>query len=136
MASDAIILDSGGLSALAETKRSTRFAVRFAIRQAVSSGADVLVPTVVIAESTTGDARLDANVNRALTALTIIELDERIARNAAALRFVNRMRGPGTVDAIVVATADRIPGSYVLTCDPDDLRRLAAVAGRTTIVPV
>ena len=136
MASNAVVLDSGALSALAETKKPARFAVRFALRQALKSGADVLVPTVVIAESTTGDSRLDANVNRTLKALTLVDLDERIARNAAALRFANRTRRSGTVDAIVVATADRVPGSCVLTADPNDLRPLAAVADRTTIVPL
>ena len=132
MASNAVILDSGALSALAESKQP----VRFAIRQAVRSGADVLVPTVVVAESTTGNARLDANVNRTLKSLALIDLDERIARDAAAMRFANRMSASGTVDAIVVATADRIPGSYVLTGDADDLRRLAAVANRTKVVPL
>jgi hypothetical protein len=90
----------------------------------------------VVAESTTGSARVDANVNRTLKSLALIDLDERIARAAAALRFANRMSGSGTVDAIVVATADRIPGSCVLTSDPDDLRRLAAVANRTRVVPL
>ncbi len=132
MASNAVILDSGALSALSESKEP----IRFALRQAVSSGSDVLVPTVVVAESTTGNARFDANVNRTLKSLALVDLDERIAREAAALQFVHRMSGPGTVDAIVVATADRIPGSYVLTGDPDDLKRLAAVANRTKIVPV
>jgi hypothetical protein len=93
----------------------------------------VIVPTVVLAESTTGDGARDANVNRVLKDLRLVSLDERLARVTAALRYA-RSAGTGTIDAAVIATADAVPGTRVLTGDLADLRPLAAVAGRTTVV--
>lgn len=132
MASDAVVLDSGAFSALAEGDS----AVLVALRKALTAGASVLVPSVVLSESLTGDGRRDANLNRALKSLSVRDLDEPIARAAAGLRHANRLRRSGTVDAIVVATADRIPGTRLLTTDAADLRPLAAVAGRTVVVSV
>jgi predicted nucleic acid-binding protein len=97
-------------------------------------GVDVIVPTVVLAESTTGDGARDANVNRVLKELRLVSLDERLARATAALRYARRNGGTGTIDAAVIATADAIPGTRVLTGDLANLRPLAAVAGRTTVV--
>ena len=131
MAATRIVLDSGVLSALAEGGR-----LGIALRRAVTTGSDVLVPTAVIAESTSGDHRLDTRVNRALKLVTLVDLDERIARSAAALRHARKLRRAGTIDAIVVATADVLPGTHVLTADPDDLRSLASIRGRTLIVPL
>jgi predicted nucleic acid-binding protein len=89
---------------------------------------------VVIAESTTGDAARDARVDRVLNVLDIVPADEGIARRAGALRHATRARRGGTIDAIVVATADRVTGSLVLTGDAGDLRHLAAVGGTTLVV--
>jgi hypothetical protein len=102
----------------------------------LSKSDNVLVPTAVIAESTTGNHRWDANVNQALKSTSPIDLDMRIARGAAALRHTHRRRGAGTIDAIVVATADIVPGSEIITTDPDDLKLLASVRGRTRVVTV
>jgi len=94
----------------------------------------VLVPTAVIAEATTGDHRRDANVNRELKRTTLVGLNEPIARAAAALRHAHRKVAAGTIDAIVVATADAVPGTRVLTGDPIDLGLLATVRGRTRVI--
>jgi predicted nucleic acid-binding protein len=125
-----ICLDSGAFSALAKEDE----AVRTAVRQALKNGGDVIVPTVVVAESTTGNGTRDANVNRVLGDLQLVDLDERFARAAAALRHALRRSGAGTIDAAVIATADAVPGTRVLTGDPNDLRPLAAVAGLTSVV--
>jgi len=132
LAGDAVVLDSGAISALAEGDS----AILVALRKALTAGASVLVPSVVLAESLTGDGRRDANLNRALKSLAVRDLDEPIARAAAALRHANRLRRAGTIDAIVVATADRVPGTRLITTDPADLRPLAAVARRTVIVEI
>ena len=132
MAGDAIVLDSGALSAFAERDK----ALRFALEKELSSGTVVRVPTVVIAESATGDPRRDAKLDRTLKALIVVGLDEATARAAAALRHALRVRRSGTIDAIVVATADRVPGTRLMTTDASDLRPLAAVNGRTAVVPV
>lgn len=80
---------------------------------------------MVLAESTTGAARSDANINRLLKSC---ELDpivaERTARRAGHLRA--RARRGSAVDALLVAVAE--PGGTVLTGDPDDLEPLAAHA--------
>jgi predicted nucleic acid-binding protein len=125
-----IVLDSGALSALAEENRQSRVALNGILLK----GAEVIVPTAIIAEATTGDPRRDANVNRALKKTRSIDLDVRTARFAAVLRHAYKRRGAGTIDAIVVATADLIPGSHVVTTDPKDLGPLASMHGRTRVV--
>jgi hypothetical protein len=52
------------------------------------------------------------------------------------LRYAHKRAGAGTIDAIVVATADLIPGTGILTSDPEDLRLLASVRGRTHIIAI
>ncbi|HZY96621.1 MAG TPA: PIN domain-containing protein [Candidatus Cybelea sp.] len=131
MARNRIILDSGALSALAEKSRSFRTAMR---KGYLSEGVRIVVPTAVIAESTTGNQQRDANVNHILKSVSTVDLDVRIARNAAALRHAQRRKGAGTIDAIVVATADLVPGSEVITTDPKDLNLLTTVHGRTRVV--
>jgi predicted nucleic acid-binding protein len=128
-----IVLDSGALSSFAEESRMLRTALRGAF---LNPRTQLVVPTVVIAEATTGDHRRDAGVNNALKETLLLDLDVRTARSAAFLRHARRRRGAGTIDAIVVATADLIPGSEVVTTDPNDLGPLASVHGRTRIVTV
>jgi len=130
MARHRIVLDSGALAYLADKDG----ALRATIREALSRRAAVVVPTAVIAEVATGDRRLDANMNRALEKTDTVALDVRVARSAAVLRHAYRQVGAGTVDAVVVATADAVPGSCILTGDPVDLGLLASVRGRTRIV--
>jgi len=93
----------------------------------------VTVPTAVIAESTTGDPRRDAPTNRILKGVLLVPLDERVARLSARLRHVTRVRGSGTIDAIVVATGDDVRGSVIFTTDPHDLTPLAAVTGLSRV---
>ena len=126
-----IVLDSGALSALAE--RSSR--ARLILGIALKKGAPLVVPAVVLAESLTATSR-DANTNVALSSTTIIDIDERLARSAADLRHKRRLRRAGTIDAIVVACADRHQGSTILTSDAKDLRPLAAERGRSHVVEI
>lgn len=85
---------------------------------------------MVLAESTTGAARTDANINRLLKSC---ELDpivaERAARRAGSLR--GRARRGSAVDALLVVLAE--PGGTVLTSDSDDLEALAAHADGVAI---
>ncbi len=130
MAARRLVLDSGALSAIAEKEGP----LRAFIRKALIDGSDVFVPTVVVAESITGDGTRDANVNQFLKRVQVAPLDEKLARSAAVLRHAQRRFGAGTIDAAVVATADAVPGTRVITGDPDDLRLLAAIAGNTLVV--
>ena len=59
MAHRRVVLDSGALSALAKDQQQ----IRGALEKALSAGARMVVPTAVIAESTTGDFRRDAATN-------------------------------------------------------------------------
>jgi predicted nucleic acid-binding protein len=128
---DRIILDSGALSALARGKGR----VRRYIERAIEDETEVALPTVVIAESTTGAPR-DADLNRVVGALdlVIIGLDEKLARDAGSLRYRARRPNSDTIDAIVVATGDLAAGSTILTGDLDDVTALSAVRGRTLVV--
>ncbi len=122
-----LVLDSGGLSRLASRTRRTAALIEAFRHHGLWPP---VVPTVVVAESTTGKARTDTNINRLLKACDIDpEVPERVARRAGQLRAA---AGRGSaVDAIVVAITE--PGSTVLTTDPDDLNALAAHAHDVTI---
>jgi predicted nucleic acid-binding protein len=117
-----LVLDSGGLSRLSE--RTRRAAALIAALRREDLWPPV-VPTIVLAESTSGRARTDAYVNRLLTSCDVdATVTEATARRAGQLRAHAR-RG-SAVDAIVVALA--LPGATVMTSDPKDLESLAAHA--------
>lgn len=124
----ALVLDSGGVSRLAEQSRAA-VAVIKAFRDA-----DIwppLVPSVVLVESRQGHVGRDAPTNRFLKTCDIVEdVSEGIARRAAYLR--TRARCGSAVDAVVVAMAE--PNGTVLTSDPRDLKALAEYAMGVAIV--
>ena len=115
-----LIIDSGGVSRLAE--RSTRTLALIRALRAAELWPPV-APTVVLVESLQGHSGRDANTNRFLkTCLIEAIVSERTARRAAELR--RRARRGSAVDAIVVALAE--PGGVILTGDPADIGALAA----------
>ncbi len=117
-----LVLDSGGLSRLSQ--RSRRAAALLAALRREGLWPPV-VPTVVLAESTTGAARTDADVNRLLKTCDVDPMvPQATARRAGQLRA--RARRGSAVDALVVAIAE--PGSTVLTGDRADLEALASYA--------
>jgi predicted nucleic acid-binding protein len=117
-----LVVDSGGLSRLSQ--RNRRAAALIEALQAEGLWPPV-VPTMVLAESTTGEARTDANINRLLKSCDIDPVvSERIARRAGHLR--SRARRGSAVDALLVAVAE--PVGTVLTGDSADLEALAAYA--------
>ncbi len=115
-----LVLDSGGVSFFAKRNQD----VVATIRALVRDGAwPPLVPSVVLAESTTGRQRNDAAVNRLLNTCDVREdLPASLARRAGELRHLAR-RG-SAVDAVVVASAE--PGGVVLSGDVEDLSALAS----------
>ena len=125
-----LVLDSGGVSRLAERSRQ---AVAL-IRELRGEGLwPPLVPSVVLVECLEGHGGRDANENKFLKTCDVSEhVPESLARRAAALRRLAR-RG-SAVDALVVASAE--PGGTVLTSDPKDLQALAAYAEDVAIVRV
>lgn len=117
-----LVLDSGGLSRLSQ--RNRRAAALIEALHAENLWPPV-VPTMVLAESTTGAARTDANVNRLLKTCDVEPVvAEATARRAGQLRAL--ARSGSAVDALLVALAE--PGGTVLTGDTQDLLALAAHA--------
>ena len=123
-----LILDSGGLSALAgQRARLTELRRR--------GQWPAQVPTVVLTEALTGDHRRDFHTDRLLRACQIRDVSEPVARAAAQLRTATGRAGAiSAADAIVAAYADTCPEPVVLTSDPGDLSALAAHADRRITV--
>ena len=107
-----LILDSGGLSALAGNRARLEVLNRRGLWPP-----EVVV--VVLAESLTGDHRRDFHTNRLL----------------GMCRFQTGRAGTVTAtDALVAAFATQFADARLLTSDPDDLRALAAVAPSKIVV--
>ena len=125
-----LILDSGGVSRL--TRRQSKSAGLIATLQS-SEFWPLTVPTVVLAESLSGNPRIDVPVSRLLK---LCEIDDQVpmpvARRAGELRALAK-RG-SAVDAIVVALAE--PGGAVLTGDLADMRALASYADNVHVYRV
>lgn len=122
-----LILDAGAVLALARNDVNVRAIVSTAER----AGAEVMIPAVVVAETSRGRGPRDARVNRALAAAgSYPASDEPAARTAGALLGAARSRE--TIDALVVAAAIHAGGGRILTTDPTDLGKLSA--GRTDVV--
>lgn len=117
-----LVLDSGGVSHLAERSRRA-VALILALR-----GEELwppLVPSVVLVECLQGHLGRDALTNSFLKTCDIVEeVPQPLARRAALLR--RQARRGSAVDALVVALAE--PGGTVLTSDPGDLEALAQYA--------
>jgi hypothetical protein len=127
LADTVLVLDSGGLSRLSQRTRRAVALIAALRREGLWPP---VVPTVVIAESTSGTARSDANINRLLKSCDVEPvITELTARRAGHLRA--RARRGSAVDAVVVALAE--PGSTVLTADRADLEALAAHAHHVDI---
>jgi predicted nucleic acid-binding protein len=127
-----LVIDSGGLSALAERSEDAVAAVEMSL---ITAGV-VVVPSVVIAESLRGDAA-DARTNQTLSGLEVADIGEPEAREAARLKRASRMTGvQHTIDALVVAVASLAGGGAILTSDVDDIAALATARPNVTIVPI
>lgn len=114
-----LILDSGAVIALSRHKPGARAALAVAH----DVGADVSIPSVVVAETVRGTAE-DAPVNRIIKAVgEVSSADESTARVAGAL--LGSISLDATIDALVVASAVNLGGGVILTGDPDDLGALA-----------
>jgi hypothetical protein len=117
-----LVLDSGGVSRLAERSRRS-LALISSLRDAELW--PPVVPTVVLVESLRGQGSRDATTNRFLkTCLVEVQVPTDLARRAAALR--RQARRGSAVDALVVALAE--PGGTVLTGDAEDVEALASHA--------
>lgn len=125
------VLDSGGLSAWARRKPPAELLSLLEV--AARSGGVAVVPTVTVAESTTGRPVDDARINQLLRRAVTDDCTLGRARGAAVLRH-RCARAVSAVDAIVAATATARPLAAVATSDPADLGALLDGADRP--VPV
>ena len=115
-----VVLDAGGITALAGQRARLR-----ELRERGHWPAQV--PAVVLAEALTGDHRRDFDENRLLRSCQVRDVDELVARRAAALRTATRRAGEvSAADAIVAAFAERLPDAVVVTSDMKDLTALTA----------
>lgn len=123
-----LILDSGGISALAGHRaRLTELRHRGLWPPQV--------PSVVLAEALTGDARRDFHANHLLRTCQIRDIDEPTSREAARLRTATgKASRISAVDAVVAAFATHHPDPVVLTSDPRDLSALAAQTVRPVTI--
>jgi hypothetical protein len=125
-----LVLDSGGVSRLAERSRHAA-ALILALRD--QGLWPPIVPSVVLVECLQGHAGRDAPANRFLKTCDIVEgIPEPLARRAALLR--RRARRGSAVDAVVVAFAE--PGGTALTSDLDDVAALAEQATHVSVEKV
>src|SRR5258708_34998159 len=108
--------DTGALIALERRRR----AMREVYATAVQNGVPIFVPTVVIAEWWRRGIR-EKEREAILRAVRIEALGSQVARLAGIA--VGLVRGAGTIDAIVMASAAQ-RGDIVYTSDPDDLDAL------------
>lgn len=112
-----LILDSGAI--IGWSRGDPR--IRAQVREALARGTAVRVPVVVLTETLRGGPR-DAPVNRVLKLVGIVSTDPAVGRVAGHL--LGRTGGRNCADALVAAEALQVPGSVVLTSDPDDLGTL------------
>ena len=129
-----LILDSGAVIALAADSRL----VRSFVDEAVERWAVIVIPAVVIAEVTRGNAR-DAAVNRVIRIVDeIAPVTETVARLAGRL-LLHANRRNATIDALIVAEAilnSEQEGAVILTGDLDDLRVLADGHRRVRVMSI
>ncbi len=126
-----LILDSGAVIALAARQER----VRQILQRARVEKRLVVIPAVVIAETTRGGPR-DAAVNRVIKAVDVIApITEEIAREAGRLLIAAGMSN-ATVDALVVATALRPIPTIILTGDVGDITALSVNYSHVRIVGV
>jgi predicted nucleic acid-binding protein len=125
-----LVLDSGGVSCLAERSAKT-LALILALRE--EGLWPPRVPSVVLVECLEGHPGRDALENRFLKTCDVTQtLPETVARRAALLR--RRARRGSAVDALVIAHAE--PAGTVLTSDPHDLEALATHAEFVNVIGV
>jgi predicted nucleic acid-binding protein len=134
-----VALDNEGLNALAGPDSSRKRQVRRALEAASRSGRDVLVPTLVLAESYRGAARtqaIDSLLVRHRPAIETRDTDRTLARFVGAVLHAAEAGSADIVDAHVVAVTAEAGGGLVLTGDPSDLERLAAPYRSAVIEPL
>ena len=125
-----LVLDTGALIALERGDPRARAQLGAASRR----GYAIVVPVLVVMEALE-HARSPARLNQVLAALDAeLPLLSATARQVAGLK--TRAGAGSDTDAVVVLEALAVPGSAVLTGDPDHIHALLEVSGSAGRVPV
>jgi predicted nucleic acid-binding protein len=125
-----LVLDTGALIALERGDPRARAQLAAATRR----GYAVVVPVLVLMEALE-HARPPERLNQVLAALDAeLALAPAVARQVAGLK--RRAGVTSDADAIVVLEALAVPGSAILTGDPDDIHALLDASGSAGHVPV
>lgn len=126
-----VVLDTGAVGRI-----STDRELRTLLQDLVSDGWNPLIPSVVLAEATTGQPT-DGPVNHVVKRLGTVVTTESTARTAGRLRAVvdraGRRRLPSGIDAIVAGHAAEVERAVVFTTDPADLAALLADHARVVV---
>ena len=117
----ALLLDAGPLIAIDRGDRETADGVG----RAAERGLTLRTSAIVISQAWRDPRGRQAALARLLRTVDVVPVDERRAREAGVL--LGRSRTSDAVDASLVLLAEI--GDFILTSDPDDMRRLAAAAG-------
>jgi hypothetical protein len=124
-----LVLDAGALVALERNDR----AMWRRMKAAIGSGDEPRTHGGVVAQVWRGGQGRQVPLARALGAVEVVALDERLGRQAGVL--LGRARQSDAVDAAVVVLADA--DDLILTSDPLDLQALVEAWGRPIdVVPV
>ena len=125
-----LVLDTGALFALERGDPRARAQLGAASRR----GYAIVVPVLVVMEALE-HARSPVRLNQVLAALDAeLPLLPATARQVAGLK--SRAGAGSDTDAVVVLEALGVPGSAILTGDPDDMHALLEVSGSACRVPV
>ena len=116
-----LALDTGALIAAERDERTQAIIQEWSRR-----GATIIIPSVVLAEVMRGGPR-DAPANRIVKAIdAVASVEETIARAAGAMLERSGGSASETIDALVVATAQRHGAKNIVTSDPKDIERLSS----------
>jgi predicted nucleic acid-binding protein len=130
-----LVLDSDAVDTLAaQSPRLQR--VKAAMRAAVESGADVVVPTVVLAElyrSSSHNAAINSMLSREHSDLQLRDTDRTLASFVGGILASASAGSEDIVDAHCVAAVVERGRGVILTGDPDGLTRLAAAYPTVTV---
>jgi predicted nucleic acid-binding protein len=122
----ALVLDAGAFLAAERNDRALIARLRVAQRQGVELRSNAIVLAQVWRDSQGRQARLA----RLLRGVDVRPLDDEAGRAAGVLIGQAGTRDP--IDATLVLVAH--PGDRILTSDPQDIQRLASVAGNSVAI--
>jgi hypothetical protein len=122
----ALVLDAGALVAVDRSDR----AMMARLRAAERSGIELRSNGAVVAQVWRDPGGRQVILGRLLRAVDVQPVDLRLGQDAGVL--LGRAHSSDAVDGTVVAIAK--PGDRIITSDPEDIRALVALSGRSILI--